>query len=50
MLHRVKTAEHAAFWERELLSAHALQDTAVVRALVSKPNDVLKNFINFHKS
>ena len=46
MLHRVKTAEHAAFLERELLTAHALQDTAGARALVSKHNDTLMNFFN----
>ena len=38
MVHPVKTVEHAAFRERELLAAHAYQDTAGVRALVSKHN------------
>ena len=47
MVHRVKTAEHAAFLEQELLTAHALQDTAGVRALVSE-HDAFMNFVNLH--
>ena len=41
MVHPVKTAAHAAFLERELLTAHAHQDTAGVRAHVSK-HDVVE--------
>ena len=37
-LHPVKTAAHAAFLVQEPLVAHAYQDTAGVRALVSKLN------------
>ena len=47
MVHRVKTVEHAAFRERELLAAHAYQDTAGVRALVSE-HDAFMNFVNLH--
>ena len=36
MVRPVKTAARAAFLELELLAAHAYQDTAGVRALVSK--------------
>ena len=38
MVHPVKTVEHAVSLEQELLTAHAFQDTAGVRALVSKLN------------
>ena len=47
MVRPVKTAARAAFLELELLAAHAYQDTAGVRALVSE-HDAFMNFVNLH--